>query len=76
MSNGPRVVVEEPGEFRIVRVEDGDKVSHVVEVPDGCDALGAERWRSLEMKNVKPFGMFLSYILRQIAKGEQDGHAG
>ncbi len=68
-----RIVVQD-AEFRIVRIEDGNHVSHVVEVPDTPDALGVERWRSLEMKNIKPFAMFLSYILRHCAEGERDGN--
>lgn len=67
-----RIVVQDT-EFRIVRIEnDRGDPSHVVEVPDTPDALGNERWRSLEMKNIKPFAMFLTYILRHCVEGERD----
>ena len=47
--------------FRIVRVEDGDKVTYVTELPDGCDALGVERWKdvSTEGKVVKAMRDFI-----------------
>lgn len=47
--------------FRIVRQEDGDKVTYVTELPDGCDALGVERWKdvSTEGKVVKAMRDFI-----------------
>ena len=49
---GPRIIAggDDDG-FRLVRIEDGEKVSHVLEVPDGCDALGVERWREFQINS-------------------------
>ena len=41
---GPRILATD-GKFRIVRIEDGDRVTNVLELADGCDALGVERWK-------------------------------
>lgn len=48
--DGPRVIAGDMT-FRIVRITDGDRVTYVVEVPDGCDALGVERWREFRTDN-------------------------
>ena len=44
MTNGPRILATD-GKFRIVRIEDGDRVTNVLEKHDGYDALGCERWK-------------------------------
>lgn len=47
--SGPRIIAgSDKDGFRLVRIEDGDRVSHILEVPDGCDALGVERWREFK----------------------------
>ncbi len=46
--SGPRILATD-GKFRIVRTEDGDRVTHVLEKIDGCDALGVERWREVNV---------------------------
>lgn len=46
--SGPRILATD-GKFRIVRVEDGDRVSHVLEKQDGCDACGVERWKDINV---------------------------
>lgn len=38
-------VIATDGKFRIVRIEDGDRVEHVLEKRDGEDAMGLERWK-------------------------------
>ena len=38
-------VIATDGKFRIVRLEDGDRVDHALEKRDGEDALGVERWK-------------------------------
>ena len=58
MSDGPKVIVED-AKFRIVRV-DG---TYITETPDGCDALGVERWRELKMDN-QYWRAFRDYIIR------------
>jgi hypothetical protein len=42
--SGPRILATD-GKFRIVRIEDGDRVTNVLEKHDGFDALGCERWK-------------------------------
>ena len=70
MSNGPRIIASAPGEhgFRLVRLEDGNLVSHVLEVPDGCDALGVEKWREFKMNSphlVTLFGFFIKLVTQE-----------
>lgn len=48
MSDGPRIVAAD-AKWRIVRAEDGNSVRYVLEKHDGCDALGCERWRELNV---------------------------
>jgi hypothetical protein len=48
MPDGPRVIATD-GKFRIVRIEDGQRVDHVLEKADGCDALGVERWKDINV---------------------------
>ena len=40
-------VIASDDKFRIVKLEDGDRVTYVIEKQDGCDALGVERWRDV-----------------------------
>jgi hypothetical protein len=64
--NGPQIVVADD-KFRIVRLTDGDRVTYTVETPDGCDALGVERWRELKMDNPH-WRAFRDFIIRQCVK--------
>lgn len=61
------VVIAGDDTFRIVRVTDGQKVTYCVELPDGHDALGVERWKdvSAEGKVVKSMR---DYIIRAAVK--------
>lgn len=43
-------------EFRIVRVEDGDRVTYVLEKHDGFDAFGVERWKNIS-ENIGTTGL-------------------
>ena len=56
--------------FRIVRQTHGDKVTYLVELPDGCDALGCERWNdvSADSKGVRSLRDF---IIRQSLKEQE-----
>lgn len=56
--------------FRLVRIEDGDRVSHVLEVPDGCDALGVERWREFKMSTSHLQSIF-GFLIKVAMKGRQ-----
>ena len=67
--NGPVIVVQDEC-FRIVRLTDGERVTYVVETPDGADALGNERWRELRMDN-KHWVAFRNYIIRTAIKEQQ-----
>lgn len=67
--NGPRIIAggDKDG-FRLVRLEEGDRISHVLEVPDGCDALGVERWREFQLHSAQLkiiFGFFIKLALQQ-----------
>ena len=44
----PRIIASD-GKWRIVRLEDGERVTHVLEKQDGVDALGVERWKELRV---------------------------
>lgn len=67
MSDGPVVLVQDQA-FRIVRIADGNKVYYITETPDGCDALGVERWRELKMDN-RHWVAFRDYIIRKALQG-------
>jgi hypothetical protein len=67
--SGPIILVADD-KFRIVRLEDGDRVTYVVETPDGCDALGCERWRELRMDN-KHWIAFRDYMIRAALKEQK-----
>lgn len=60
--SGPQIVAED-ALFRLVRLEEGDRVTYVLEVPDGCDALGVERWREFRIDN-KHIKAMRDYIIR------------
>lgn len=42
-------VIASDGKFRLVRIEDGARVDHVLEKQDGFDALGCERWKDVNI---------------------------
>jgi hypothetical protein len=48
VSDTPRIVASD-GKWRIVRTEQGERVTNILEKHDGCDALGCERWKSLNI---------------------------
>jgi hypothetical protein len=70
VSTGPRIVAGDQA-FRIVRVENGDCITYVMEMPDGCDALGVERWRDCKV-NGSPMTALFSYVIRGSLKGQSD----
>lgn len=63
----PTLLIDEP-DFRLVRVEIGDSVEHVLEVRDGQDALGTERWRKFEVNGTAMRALF-KYLVRIADKG-------
>ncbi len=67
MNQYPRIVVERPT-FRIVAVEDQGQVGYVLETPDGCDALGVERWRDFKLNSGALRELF-GYLCQVITKG-------
>jgi hypothetical protein len=62
-------VISEP-DFRLVRlVIDGGEYEYVLEVRDGCDAMGTERWRKFEVNGTALRSLF-KFLIR-IAEKEQ-----
>ena len=58
----PTLLIDQP-DFRLVRVDIGDHREHVLEVRDGCDAMGAERWRKFEISGTAMKALF-RYLVR------------
>lgn len=46
-------VIASDGKWRIVRIEDGDRVTIVLEKQDGHDALGCERWKEINVGSIE-----------------------
>jgi len=68
----PRILASD-GKWRIVRIEDGDKVGHVLEKQDGYDALGVERWKELRVGEADGLTRQLrDYIIAQAVKAEKE----
>lgn len=69
--SGPRIIAGGTGQdgFRLVKVEDGDRVTYTLEVPDGCDALGVERWRTFEMNSQHLRNIF-GFLIKVATKGQ------
>ena len=65
----PTLLINEP-DFRLVRVSIGEDVEHVLEVRDGKDAMGNERWRKFELANQHLRNLF-GYLVRIASKQEQ-----
>lgn len=64
----PRCLVEQP-DFRIVDTEI-DGIGIVLEVRDGCDGLGVERWRLFELHSPALKKLF-TYFVRVLQLQEQ-----
>ena len=56
------LLISEP-DFRLVRIELSDGLEHVLEVRDGCDAMGTERWRKFEINGTALRALF-KYLIR------------
>ena len=69
--NGGPVIVAGDDTFRIVRVGKGDGTKYVVELPDGCDSLGVERWRDVSADG-KVVKAMRDFIIRTALQGERD----
>lgn len=69
--SGPRIIAggDDDG-FRLVRVEDGERVTHILETPDGCDALGVERWREVKINGSAMTALF-GYLIKIATKQER-----
>ena len=58
----PTLLINEP-DFRLVRVEHGGELlEHVLEVRDGCDAMGAEKWRKVEINGAAMKALFVCLV--------------
>jgi hypothetical protein len=65
----PRCLIEEP-DFRVVEdVVDGN-VIHCLEVRDGADALGVERWKTFETRGSKNLQAIFNFLIRIAQKQE------
>ena len=69
MNDCPRIVVERP-DFRIVAVKAEGVEGYVLECPDGCDALGQERWRTFKL-NSEPMRQLFSYLCQLVSEKER-----
>lgn len=58
----PRKLLDEP-DMRIVEDIVGEQVVHVLEVRDGVDAMGAERWRTFQLGS-KDLRQLFGYLVR------------
>lgn len=58
----PTLLIDQP-DFRLVRVDIGGHHEHVLEVRDGCDAMGVERWRRFEVNGTAMKALF-KYLIR------------
>jgi hypothetical protein len=56
--------------FRIVKQEQGDKVTYVLELPDGVDALGCDRWRDVRADG-KVVQVMRDYIIRTVSNQQK-----
>jgi hypothetical protein len=66
----PKLIVDNP-RFRIVEDIVGGNEIHCLEVPDGADALGVERWRTYHTNTASLRAMFDFMIV--MAKKGTDG---
>ena len=48
---GPRILASD-GKWRIVRIESVERVTNILEKHDGFDALGVERWKTVNVGEV------------------------
>lgn len=59
-----RTLLIDEADFRLVKLEIVDgSVEHILEVRDGKDAMGAERWRKFEMNGTALKSLF-KYMVR------------
>lgn len=65
----PVLLIDEK-DFRLVRVEIGDGAEYVLETRDGCDAMGAERWRKFEVSGSTMKALF-KFLIRISEKLER-----
>lgn len=62
LPSNPVLLISEP-DFRLVEVTIGEDVEHVLEVKDGRDAMGVERWRKFETSSTHLRQIF-GYLVR------------
>ncbi len=53
--------------FRIVKQVQGQRVTYLLELPDGFDALGVERWKDVSADG-KVVRVMRDYIIRSVTK--------
>ena len=65
-----RTAVISEADFRLVRlVLDGGEYEYVLEVRDGCDAMGTERWRRFEVNGTALRSLF-KFLIRIAEKND------
>ena len=73
--SGPSILALD-SKWRIVRVEDGEKVTYTLERHDGTDALGVERWKELRVGDADNLTRQLrDYIIAQAVKAAKETDA-
>lgn len=65
-SSGPRIIASSD-DFRLVRKADD---TYALELPDGADALGVEKWRDVTVSR-GPMKALVDYLIREAVKGER-----
>lgn len=65
----PRLLIDEP-DFRIVEDILGENVVHTLEVRDGRDAMGVEKWRQFKTDN-KDLRAIFGFLIRLALDLEQ-----
>lgn len=69
LPSNPVLLINEP-DFRIVEVTIGEDIEHVLEVRDGRDAMGTERWRKFETSSTHLRQIF-GYLVRVAIQTKQ-----
>lgn len=64
----PKLLISEP-DFRLVEDIIGESVVHILEVRDGVDAMGAERWREFKVDSANLRRIF-GYLVRMAIERE------
>lgn len=72
----PRKIIDEP-DFRMVEVEIGGGIERVLEVRDGVDAMGVEKWRTFktDSKDLKAMFGYMTRIAIELEQMKRANHS-